>query len=89
MWKITLVSNFLTPQTGLTVLIFTAFTKLLSIIISDPVYIKASKASAITDLKSGVVTVEQLRRTGDAFTNVTQVLKSRSYTDCSIGSRRQ
>jgi hypothetical protein len=43
--------------------------------ISDPVYVKASKASAITDLKSGVVTVEQLRRTGDAFTNVTQVIE--------------
>jgi hypothetical protein len=51
----------------------------LSIDISDPVYVKASKASAITDLKSGVVTVEQLRRTGDAFTNVTQVIEFRLY----------
>jgi hypothetical protein len=48
--------------------------------ISDPVYVKASKASAITDLKSGVVTVEQLRRTGDAFTNVTQVIEPRLYS---------
>jgi hypothetical protein len=43
------------------------------IVRSEPLYIKASKASAVSDLKSGVVTVDDLRRTGDAFTNVTQV----------------
>ena len=35
---------------------------------------KASKSASVPDLKSGVTTIEQLRMTGDAFTNVTQVL---------------
>ena len=42
---------------------------------SEPAYVRASKSASVPDLKSGVTTIEQLRRTGNAFTNVTQVLR--------------
>ena len=42
-------------------------------------YIKASRSSALSDLKSGVMTVDQLKSTGDAFTNVTNVRRVNGF----------
>ena len=37
---------------------------------------KASKSASVADLKNGVTTSEQLRQDGDAFTNITEVIKN-------------
>ena len=48
-------------------------------------YIKASRSSALSDLKSGVMTVDQLRSTGDAFTNITNVRRFNGFLIITVG----
>ena len=44
---------------------------------SEPILLKASKSYLVNDLENGIVDIEALTSSGDAFTNMTEFLKDR------------